>query len=222
MPARSRGRLGFTGLEADEGPFVSFTDLFIGILFLFLILVAALMLMHQEAIQRDRVETQAETLRLEQLAQRIQQLKAKLDARAKLDADHPPFRLAIVYNVYQAPARAPTAWTFSRTVQLYRASNGLCLENVILRGNLSLAWKPPVEAANIPTADNQNYVRMGTPCTLSASGEDWNTDSETGGVKRTSGDLYSGATVLHKKSGNEPLEIQYRVLRIDDNYFRWG
>ena len=41
---------------SEEGPFVSFTDLFIGILFLFLILVAALMLMHQAAVKRAEEE----------------------------------------------------------------------------------------------------------------------------------------------------------------------
>jgi hypothetical protein len=219
-PGQSRRRAGSATLESDEGPFVSFTDLFIGILFLFLILVAALMLMHQEAVQRDRVDAQVDTQQVQQMSEQIQQMQAKLNARAKLDATHPPFRLAIVYNVYQAPAGAPTAWTFSRTIQLYRASNDLCLENVILRGNLSLAWKPPVDADNIPTADNQNYVRMGTPCTLSAKGENWDIESETGGVKRTSADMYSGSTVLHKKSGKEePVQLQYRILRIYDNYF---
>ena len=59
MPRRLRPALNSREHAADEGPFVSFTDLFIGILFLFLILVAALMLMHQEAIQRETVETQA-------------------------------------------------------------------------------------------------------------------------------------------------------------------
>jgi hypothetical protein len=200
---------------------VSFTDLFIGILFLFLILVAALMLMHQEAVQKDRVEAQVDSLRVAQLAEQIRQIQAKLDARAKLDTDHPPFRLGIVYNVYQAPAGAQGGWTFSRTVQLYRAANGLCLENVILRGNLSLAWKPPVDADNIPTAADQNYVRMGTPCALSASGENWDIESETGGVKRTSADMYSGSTTLHKKSGKEEtVQLQYRILRTYDNYFR--
>ena len=200
---------------------MSFTDLFIGILFLFLILVAALMLMHQDVVQREKVEARVDARQVEEMSRRVQQMRARVDARARLDADHPPFRLAIVYNVYQAPVGPQPAWAFSRTVQLYRASNGLCLENVILRGNLSLAWKPSVEAENIPSARDQNYVRMGTPCTLSASGEDWDTESETGGVKRTSTDLYSGTTALHKRTGEEErVQIQYRVLRIYDDYFR--
>jgi hypothetical protein len=148
-------------------------------------------------------------------------MQAKLDQRSRLDADHPPFRLAMVYNVYQAPAGARADWTFSRTVQLFRAANGLCLENVILRNNLSFAWKPLVRAEVIPAANNQGFVRMGTPCTLSASGEQWNSGAETGGVTRTAADLYSGSTVLHKENGAESLQIQYRVLSIDDDVFRW-
>jgi hypothetical protein len=203
MPGRLRRRLGFTKLEADEGPFVSFTDLFIGILFLFLILVAALMLMHQEAIREAEAEAQ-------RLSEQIRLLQAKLDAITKLDADHTPFRLAIVYNSYQRAPDGKTDWTYSRTVQIFRSPDGRCLNNIILRSNLSLAWKASVKAENIPTAHDQTIVQMGTPCTLSASGEHWNSDSETGSLKRTSANLYSGTTVLHKKDGNEPLELQLR------------
>ena len=99
MTGRLRRRAGTPDLPDDEGPFVSFTDLFIGILFLFLILVAALMLMHQEAVQKEKVETQ-----------QIQQPPPK-PPKPEL----PAFRLGIVFNIYQrsaapAPAGAtPTA-----------------------------------------------------------------------------------------------------------------
>ncbi len=219
-PGRLRRRLGLSELEADEGPFVSFTDLFIGILFLFLILVAALMLMHQEAVHSAKAETEAYNERVRQMSAQILQMQAKLDAIAKLDADHPPFRLSMVYNVYQKEAGARTDWTYSRSVQVFVAPQGLCLNNVILRNNLSLAWKPAVKAEVIPTSKSQDVVRMGTPCRLTASGDRWNSDSETGGVERASTDLYSGSTLLHKKDGDEPLELQYRVLGIYDDYFR--
>jgi hypothetical protein len=211
MPGRSRRRAGGAHLEADEGPFVSFTDLFIGILFLFLILVAALMLMHQEAIQ----EAEAEARRM---AEQIRLVQAKLDATAKLDASHAPYRLALVYNSYQKPQGAED-WTFSRTVQVFRAPNGLCLTNVILQSNLSLSWKKSVEAKNIPTADNQDFAQMGTPCTLSGAGQRWNSDSETGSLQRISANLYSGFSVLHKKDGDEKLDLQYRILGVYDDYF---
>jgi hypothetical protein len=212
MPGRLRRASVSQEHATDEGPFVSFTDLFIGILFLFLILVAALMLMHQEAVQKalaDALAYQAQ----------IRQLQAKIDAAAKLDAERPPFRLAIVYNSYQRPA-GETDWTFSRTVQIYRAPNDLCLENVLLRNNLNVAWKPLVKAESIPTAAKQDYVRGATPCTLSASGEHWNSESETGGLKRTSANLYGGSTVLHKKDAQVTIELQYRVLGIFDDYYR--
>jgi hypothetical protein len=220
MAGRLRRRLGFTHPAADEGPFVSFTDLFIGILFLFLILVAALLLMHQEAVQSAKSETQSYDEQMRQMAKQIQLMQAKLDATAKLDAEHPPFRLAMVYNVYQKEAGARTDWTYSRSVQVFVAPPGLCLNNVILRNNLSLAWKPPVKAEVIPTANSQDTVRMGTPCRLSASGDHWNLDSETGSVERVSANLYSGSTLLHKKDGDEPLELQYRILGVYDDYYR--
>lgn len=190
---------------------MSFTDLFIGILFLFLILVAALMLMHQEAVQKalaDALAYQAQ----------IRALQAKIDAAAKLDAEHPPYRLAIVYNSYQKPS-SETDWTFSRTVQVYRAPNDLCLENVLLRNNLNVAWKPLVKAESIPTAAKQDFVRGAIPCTLNASGEHWNSEAETGGVKRVSTNLYSGSTVLHKKEGPVTIDIQYKILGIFDEYY---
>jgi hypothetical protein len=204
MAGRLRRRLRSTEHTGDEGPFVSFTDLFIGILFLFLILVAVLMLMHQEAMRKA--------------AQQIAELQAELAAIKKLDADHTPFRLALVYNSYQKPA-SEKVWTFSRTVQVFRSPDGLCLENIIFRNNLNLAWKPTVKSETIPTAADQKFVRMLTPCTLSASGEHWSSDSETGGVQRAAANLYSGATVLHKTEGDEKIDIQYRILGVYDDYF---
>jgi hypothetical protein len=220
MSGRLRRGLGSTEREADEGPFVSFTDLFIGILFLFLILVAALMLMHQEAVQKDKVDAHAYTQQVQQMSEQIQQMQAKLKATAKLDADQPPFRLAMVYNVYQKEAGLRTEWTYSRSVQVFVAPKGLCLNNVILRNNLNFAWKPPVKPEAVPTANSQDTIQMGTPCRLSASGDHWNSASETGGVERTAANLYSGTTALHKKDGDEKLDLQYRILGVYDDYYR--
>jgi hypothetical protein len=95
------------------------------------------------------------------------------------------------------------------------------LNNIIFRNNnLSLAWKSPVKAEDIPTTDSQRDGQLGAPCKLSASGERWNSESETGGVERRSANLYSGSTVLHKKDGEETLNLQYRILGVYDDYFR--
>ena len=203
-----------TESASDEGPFVSFTDLFIGILFLFLILVAALMLMHQEALQREEIETHA-------LSQRILQMQAELDAVPKpIPApDQPSFRLGIVFNIYQ---RSPDGgdWTYSRTARVFRSPDGFCINTVWMRSNLSTAWKPPTASEDIPTGAQRDVFGKFEPCGLSASGDHWDTTSETGNLKRISPDLYSGVAVLHKKDGDETLEIQYRVLGVYDNYFR--
>ena len=106
MPGRVRRRAGAGERAGDEGPFASFVDLFIGILFMFLILVAALMLMHQEALQRERVETQL-------MSEQIRQMQAKLDAVPKPMPVQPGFRLGIVFNIYQRPAE----FVFSRHVE---------------------------------------------------------------------------------------------------------
>ena len=214
MAGRFRRRAGAAGPAVDEGPFVSFTDLFIGILFLFLILVAALMLMHQEAVKLAKDEAQ-------QMSQQMQQLQAKLEeAEAKLKIDHPAFRLGIVFNIFQRPAQANAPWTFSRTVQVFRAPSGHCINNVLLRSNLSTAWRPPTKEEDIPTARDQEQIQRIEPCGLTAQGDSWKTPNETGSLRRVSPDLYSGGAILHKQGGDVRLEMQYRVLGVYDDYFR--
>jgi hypothetical protein len=214
MPGRLRRRAGPTELAGDEGPFVSFTDLFIGILFLFLILVAALMLMHQEAVQREQVETQTQS-------EQIRQMQAKLDAAPKPVPEQPAFRLGIVFNIYQRPGVFDgSGWTYSRTVRVFRSPDGHCINTVWMRSNLSTAWKPSTAKEDIPTDAQQDLLGKFESCGLSASGDHWESTSETGKLTRISPDLYSGYAVLHKKEGDERLEMQYRVLGIYDDYFR--
>jgi hypothetical protein len=214
MPGRGRRRSGSTELAADEGPFVSFTDLFIGILFLFLILVAALMLMNQEAVQREQVETQI-------MSEQIRQLQAKLDAAPKPAPDQPAFRLGIVFNIYQRPAAFDgSGWTYSRTVRVFRSPTGDCINTVWLRSNLSTAWMPPLESEKIPTSEQRDQLQKFQPCGISASGDHWDLPTETGSLKRINPDLYSGIVTLHEKEGDVKLEMQYRILGVYDNYFR--
>ncbi len=211
MAARSRRRSIVTELAADEGPFVSFTDLFIGILFLFLILVAALMLMHQEALQREKIERQL-------MQQRIEELQRKLAAVPKVDT-RPAFRLGIVFNIYQRPAFGEGAWTFSRTVQVFRSPDGHCVNNVLVRSNLSTAWKPPIEGKDIPLP-GQDKVKEIETCGLSAKGDHWDLPTETGDLKRVAPDLYAGGATLHTRAGDVRVAMEYRVLGIYDDYFR--
>lgn len=63
----------------EEGPFVSFTDLFVGVLFLFLIMVAALMIMQRTSVQMARNET-ARDARVAALVEATSQANARLDA----------------------------------------------------------------------------------------------------------------------------------------------
>ena len=214
MPGRWRRRSGSMEVAADEGPFVSFTDLFIGILFLFLILVAALMLMHQEAERRARIEIQT-------LAEKIRQLEDELAKRPKPTPPTPAFRLGIVFNIYQRPAVFDgQGWTYSRTVRVFRAPTGDCINTVWLRSNLSTAWMPPLGAEKIPTPEQRNLLQAFQPCGISASGDHWDLPTETGSLKRVNPDLYSGSVTLHEKEGDVKLEIQYRVLGVYDDYFR--
>ena len=214
MAERLQRRLSPVETADGEGPFVSFTDLFIGILFLFLILVAALMLMHQEAVRKEQAEVQL-------LSEQIRELQAKLDAVPKpTKPDQPEFRLGIVFNIYQRPANSGANWTFSRTVRVFRAQTGVCINTVWMRSNLSVGWMPPVADEDIPTPAQKDELRSFKPCGISAAGDKWDTGTETGNLKRVSKDLYTGSVVLHKTDGDVRLEMQYRVLGVYDNHFR--
>jgi hypothetical protein len=193
---------------------VSFTDLFIGILFLFLILVAALMLMLQEVVRREKIETQI-------MSEKIRELQAKLDAAPKPVPLTPAFRLGIVFNIYQRPAVFDgSGWTYSRTVRVFRAPDGNCINTVWMRSNLSTAWKPPTAKEDIPSVDQRDLLGKFEPCGISASGDHWDGPTETGNLKRITSELYSGLVTLHEKEGDVRLEMQYRVLGVYDDYFR--
>ena len=205
MAARSRRRSGPAERADDEGPFASFTDLFIGILFLFLILVAALMLRQQAAVQ----------------AQPIAPAPVKPAPVPRKPPELPAFRLGIVFNIYQRSAESDgIGWTYSRTVRVFRSPDGRCINTVWMRSNLTTAWRPPTAKEDIPTDAEADQFRKFEPCGLSGSGDHWESASETGDLKRITPTLYSGSAVLHGKEGDEKLEMQYRILGIYDDYFR--
>ena len=206
MPVRFRRGASSPEAASDEGPFVSFTDLFIGILFLFLILVAALMLRQQAAVQSKVIPTPL----------------VKIDPPPKPPPEQPAFRLGIVFNVYQRPAVFDgSGWTYSRTVRVFRSPDGHCINTVWMRSNLSTAWMPPTAAEKIPSEAQRDLLGKFESCGLSASGDHWESTSEAGDLKRVNPDLYSGYAVLHEKEGDNKLEMQYRVLGIYDDYFRY-
>jgi hypothetical protein len=190
----------------EEGPFVSFTDLFIGILFLFLILVAALMLRQQAAVQTPPVPPEPEK---------------PLPVPKKPPPELPAFRLGIVFNIYQrSEASDGIGWTYSRTVRVFRSPDGRCINTVWMRSNLTTAWRPPTAKEDIPSDAQADQFRKFEPCGLSGAGDHWESASEKGDLKRITPTLYSGSAVLHEKEGDEKLEMQYRVLGIYDDYFR--
>jgi hypothetical protein len=210
MPARLRRRSGVPEPAVDEGPFASFTDLFIGILFLFLILVAALMLRQQAAVQAQPIRPVP-----------VKPDPVKPEPIPDRKPDQPTFHLGIAFNIYQRSAESDGGgWTYSRTVRVFRSADGRCINTVWMRSNLTTAWKPPTASEDIPTGAQADLLGKFEPCGLSASGDHWESSSETGDLKRTGANLYSGQAVLHKKDGDEKLEMQYRVLGIYDDYFR--
>lgn len=205
-PARTRRRPGARELAVDEGPFVSFTDLFIGILFLFLILVAALMLRQQAAVQSQPI---------------LPQPVVPPQPVPKPPPDQPAFRLGIVFNIYQRAADFDGGgWTYSRTVRVFRSPDGHCINTVWKRSNLTTAWMPPMAKEEIPSEAEAAEFRKFEPCGISGAGDHWESASESGALKRITPVLYSGFAVLHAKEGDEKLEMQYRVLGVYDDYFR--
>ena len=89
-----------------------------------------------------------------------------------------------------------------------------------MRSNLSTAWMPPLAAEKIPTEAQRDLLQKFQPCGISASGDHWESTTETGALKRTTPDLYSGTVTLHEKEGDVKLEMQYRVVGVYDDYFR--
>ena len=204
MPLRLRRGRGSTEPVADEGPFVSFTDLFIGILFLFLILVAALMLRQQAAVKKDPI------------------LPTPVVVETPPKPEQPAFRLGIVFNIYQRPAVFDgSGWVYSRTVRVFRSPDGHCINTVWMRSNLSTAWMAPTPSEKIPNEAQKDALGKFDACGLSASGDHWESAAEAGDLKRVNPDLYSGYAVLHEKEGDNKLEMQYRILGIYDDYFRY-
>ena len=89
----------------------SFTDLFVGILFLFLIMIAALMIMQRTSVQTARNEA-ARDARAAALTEAMDQVSAQLDAlkvknsqMAKNAAAHDAREAALVEAVNQAKAQ---------------------------------------------------------------------------------------------------------------------
>lgn len=219
-PGRVLRRAGVVEPAESEGPFVSFTDLFIGILFLFLILVAALMLMHQEAIRKEQEESARMQAEIQRMTEEVRQLQAKLDAAPKPKPDRNDFRLGMIFNIYQRATDSGANWTYSRTVRVFRAPTGVCINTVWMRSNLSVAWMAPTAEEDIPTRGDIAELQSFKPCGISASGDRWDTRSETGNLKRVSNDLYSGQVVLRQTAGDVRIDMQYRVLGVFDDYFR--
>ena len=205
MRGRWRRRTSATQAAVDEGPFVSFTDLIIGILFMLLILVVALMLRQQALVPKPPPTPPA---------------PVKAEPVPKTAPELPAFRLGIVFNVYQRAAEGGAGWVYSRTVRVFRSPSGECINTVWQRSNLSTAWAPPTGEADIPTTAQRDELRSFKPCGLSASGDHWESATEAGSLKRLNPDLYSGSVVLHQQEGDVRLDMQYRVLGVYDDYFR--
>jgi len=235
----------------EEGPFVSFTDLFIGILFLFLILVAALVLMHQQAVSQAKNETEQyggmSPQDVAQLRKEHQQTvaeltdtksdlaasRSELEATRAIDAEHPPFRLALVYNEYQKTSSAgavdrlvtaltganSSSWEFVKTVQVFRAPNGACLQNITVRNPTFKTVGRPIHDEDIPSSDNQNAVRAVPLCGLTSVGAHYNNDIEEVALERTSESLYEGAWIDHTE-GNENHRLQLRIVGIYDDFYK--
>ncbi|HEY0435285.1 MAG TPA: hypothetical protein VGC92_01500, partial [Phenylobacterium sp.] len=72
-----------------------------------------------------------------------------------------------------------------------------------------------------PSPEQAAQLGSFEPCGLSAKGDRWESAAEAGQLKRITPYLYSGSVVLHKKEGDEKLEMQYRVLGLYDDYFRF-
>jgi uncharacterized protein YlxW (UPF0749 family) len=300
----------------EEGPFVSFTDLFVGVLFLFLILVAALMIMQRTSVQMARNESATDArvaalveavsqanaqlnavnsknqelqnklnsmpsdealkaakaaesalnalnsknqelqnklnsmpsdqalkaagaadsarrelekahagdaVRISALQAQVGGLTAKIDERDRLDKEHPPFRIALAFNVFGSKGpndtdrRAPVYYW--ETIRILRSPGDRCIYNPITDFQ-DHTW----QKHNNSDALSPNEVGFGKAdkCYLTADRVYYMTKEGGHDLRRVSPDLYAGTgTVIHGDGTRETYYLEYRILGIYDDAFNW-
>jgi hypothetical protein len=164
-------------------------------------------------------------------------MKSELAAIHAKDAEHPPFRLAIVYNEFQFQSEGGSfmgavgaffrgtpalkqGWNFVQTIQIFRAPNGACIENRLEHNAAYRDIGPEIHDEDIPKAENQKAVRAVHECELTADGEHYKGKIQDVDLDRTSDLLYEGKWIYHAGDGDEPHNIQYRILGIYDDTYR--
>jgi uncharacterized protein YlxW (UPF0749 family) len=319
MLRAARRQIGASIPTEEEGPFVSFTDLFVGILFLFLILIAALMIMQRTSVQMARNEAAhdakaaalaesvnqanaqidalntkniqmaksqaaqdtriatlvealnqanaqlntlnaknkelqnklnstpgdealkaaaaaaesarrelqkaqaADVARISALQTQVGGLTAKADERDKLDKEHPPFRLALAFNVFgsrgtnDTDRRAPVYYW--GTNRIFRSPGDQCIYNPITDFE-NHEWQKH-EASDAP-APNQLGIGKTDKCYITADRVYYMTKEGGTDLQRISPDLYAGTgTVIHADGTRETHYVEYRILGIYDDAFKW-
>jgi cell wall-associated NlpC family hydrolase len=318
LRAAARRNIGASIPTEEEGPFVSFTDLFVGILFFFLILIAALMIMQRTSVQMARSEaahdakgvalaqavsqanaqvdalntknTQmeknaaaqdarvaalveamdqanaqndalnlknkelqnklnstpndaaqkaagaaesarrelekahaADTARISALQAQVAALTAKADERDKLDREHPPFRLALAFNVFGSKGPNDTDrraqvyyWATNR---IFRNPGDQCIYNPITDFE-NHEWQK--HDTNDVLTPNEIGLVKADKCYVTADRVYYMTKEGGYDLKRVSPDLYAGtATVIAAGGTRETHYVEYRILGIYDDAFKW-
>jgi hypothetical protein len=334
MLRAARRQIGTSIPTEEEGPFVSFTDLFVGILFLFLIMIAALMIMQRTSVQMARSEAAhdakvaalveavnqanaqldtvnaknrelqnklnsmpsdealkaaaesgqrelqkanaediarinalqvqvgsltarnqelqtklnstpsdetlkaaaaadsarrelqkahaADAARISALQTQVGGLTAKIDERDKRDQEHPPFRLALAFNVFGSKGPNDTDRRaqvyYWGTTRIFRSPGDQCIYNALTDFENHEWQKHEASDALTSTA-----VGLGKTdkCYLTADRVYYMTKEGGYDLKRISPDLYAGTATVAVDGMKQTHYVEYRILGIYDDAFKW-
>jgi uncharacterized protein YlxW (UPF0749 family) len=333
MLRAARREIGASIPNEEEGPFVSFTDLFVGILFLFLIMIAALMIMQRTSVQMARNEAAhdskaaalveavnqakaqldavnarnqqlqnklnrmpseeslkaaesarrasekasaeavarisalqaqvgglaarnqelqnklnsmpgddalkaaaaaeaarrelqkahaADVARISALQSQVGGLTARIDERDKRDQEHPPFRLAMAFNVFGSKGPNDTDRRaqvyYWGTTRIFRSPGDQCIYNAVTDFE-NHEWQQ--HAASDALTPNEVGLGKADKCYLNADRVYYMTKEGGYDLKRVSADLYAGTATVVVDGTRQTHYVEYRILGIYDDAFKW-
>lgn len=224
--------------RSGEGPFVSFTDLLAGIVFMLLLMVALLMLRQQQA--HEELEKKADPApylttinELREQAKRLFQdnldlgaaIRADKDAKRALDADfknNPRLHAAMVFNQYSRALHAGAReFKFDHTDAIYLSEDRKQFRLVELRRGIGEDMFPDKPGTAADYARGLDLEVLSSSC-RSLNREQWNWACGDGSRRSLArfGSTYVGQQTTTRDGKTGLWDIRIEVIAIYDDYFR--
>jgi hypothetical protein len=161
--------------------------------------------------------------RINALQTEVGGLTTKIDERDRRDKEHPSFRPALSFNVFGSKGPNDTDRRaqvyYWETIRILRSPGDLCIYNPITDFE-NHTWQKHDDS----DALSQNEVGLGKAdkCYLTADRVYYMTKEGGNDLKRVSPNLYAGiGTVIHPDGTRETHYVEYRILGIYDDAFKW-